>query len=188
MRKRLWLQFHFWTIGVVLLLLVANVASVFRPFATEKNAVSASAREPASVAQKTSVLGLDSRLALKTTEVGCEPKLRLRVVESVRQIRLQFSSCAQGDKIVGIRNATNDFEATIFGGASSEVEEETAMAGTFKSAGESALPKPRKPAAERNPQPESENISTDYISLSAGENEIKIRRSGREQILKVERR
>ncbi len=197
MRKRLWLQFHLWTIGLVALLTVVNVATVLRPYSKSQagvspaifigqNGLQISGRAPAS-STDAETIAADSRLALKTARVGCEPATRLRIVSAVRQLRLQFEACTANDTIVGIQNKTNGFEATVFN-ASASAKEPEAMAGTFSTpeATAKAAKKDRTIAAETVVA--QDGISTDYISLSPGENEITIRRSGREQILKIERK
>lgn len=212
MRRRLWLQFHLWTIGLVALLTVANVALALRPYAWQRLAEASAAiqlgggpandslRQPASDAGMTPKNStLDSRLALKTTRIGCDSNLRLRVLTAVRQVRLQFDRCPAktGDSIFSVQNKTNGFEATIFGYAAASQKTEEAMAGTFstpaqaaaeKSALEKSEKKQRKPAAGTMVASTTEAISTDYITLAPGDNEIAIHRSGREQILKIERK
>ncbi len=189
MRKRLWLQFHLWTIGLVVILSVANAAALLRPFAAHRKEDPQSLRRPASVQEGVRpVVGLDSRLALKTAQVSCEPKQRLKIVPAVRQIRLQFSICpGKGDAVLAIKNATNDFEATLFGVPSMVSKSADTPKGTFTPVDALLENKPRKPATE-SVSIASANVSTDYIALTPGDNEIKIRRSGREQILKIERR
>ena len=209
MRRRLWLQFHLWTIGLVAALTVANVVFALRPYPSIKSPETAAAiqlggspsadliRQPASDTANLKNSALDSRLALKTTQVGCDANLRLRVVTAVRQVRLQFDRCASksSDDIAGVQNKTNGFEATIFGYASAAPKTEEAMAGTFSTPTQATADSPapaksgkkvRKPAAENVIS--SEPISTDYITLAPGDNEIAIHRSGREQVLKIERK
>ena len=212
MRRRLWLQFHLWTIGLVALLTVANVALATRPYSSQKpaetgaaiqlggNPLGDSLRQPASDPESVKKnSALDSRLALKTTQIGCDSNLRLRVVNAVRQVRLQFDRCPSRaiDNISGVKNKTNGFEATIFGYASMAQKSDETMAGTFSTPAQSAAEKsalanagkkPRKPAAEAGDAAVPEAISTDYIALAPGDNEIAIRRSDREQVLKIERK
>jgi hypothetical protein len=202
LRKRLWLQFHLWTIAVIALLSVANIASALRPYAFTQNLditkglligqsnVARSMRSPASETDKNNSA---NRLALKTARVGCETASRLRLLHAVRQLRLQFDACTGGISILGIRNKTNGFEATLFGAANSNEPE--IMAGTFTAPETATKPsaviagaKNKRKIATENIAPQQEAISTDYISLAEGENEITIRRIGREQILKIERR
>ena len=197
MRKRLWLQFHLWTIGLVVILSVANAASALRPFAVHRSENHNLHRQPASLEEIASPVAgqdsqtdsrQDSRWALKTAQVGCEPKQRLKFVAAVRQVRLQLNSCTgKGETVLGIKNATNDFEATLFGAASMTAKKDEAPEGTFRSADAMPAKKPRKPAMENASAP-AENISTDYITLAPGENKIMIHRAGRDQILKIERR
>ncbi len=201
MRKRLWLQFHLWTFGLVALLTVINVATVLRPYSNAQSAVSPalfignnnlgiSGRSPASNADSESIAA-DSRLALKTARIGCEPATRLRIVSAVRQLRLQFEPCLGKDTINGVQNKTNGFEATVFNSAANAAAPE-AMAGTFTTPEAAAKAAAKATKNDRMIAAESvvtkERISTDYISLSPGENEITIRRNGRDQILKIERK
>ncbi len=201
MRKRLWLQFHLWTIGLVALLTVINVATVLRPYSKAQTAVSPalfignntlriSGRSPASNSDAEAIAA-DSRLALKTARIGCEPATRLRIVSAVRQLRLQFEPCSVKDTVSGVQNKTNGFDATVFNSAVSAAEPE-AMAGIFTTPEASAKAAAKAAKKDRTIAAEAvvakEKISTDYISLSPGENEITIRRAGREQILKIERK
>lgn len=190
------------------MLAIANVTSALRPYSPAGRTRSAPAfavgdslelanRTPASESPIVS----DPKLALKTARVGCEPTVRLKVVKDVRQLRLQFEPCAATDVISGVQNKTNDFEATIFG--SSATTEPEALAGTFTTPEETAkaakdkrmlasesksTTPPKSNGTSSNAMAASETVSTDYIALAPGENEIAIRRSGREQTLRIERR
>lgn len=221
MRRKLWLQFHLWTIALVGVITVANVVSFLRPFAHAGNAAVNSGlilssgtagallnlgqRSPASSDGTAKDSHTDARFALKTARIGCEAVMRLSVVSAVRQVRLQFASCDENDSIVGIKNKTNEFEATIFSSAKNTPAAEM-FAGTFttpedaKAAAKIAAKVATKPGKsakkDRKIATDSassgatsmDEISTDYISLSPGENEIQIHRTGREQILKIERK
>jgi len=210
MRNRLWISFHIGTIAVLVLLAIADVVTWLRPITSGEDGSSApslltmgltdessSNRSPAAVGVSA---GDRSKNPLKTAQVGCETNIRLRVFDTVRQVRLQFDPC--GEEVTGVLNATNGFEATIFGTATSraaqdEVERASAFepaAGTFTSPiNASAKPAKRGVAsadstglkAANSSQPQ---ISTDYISLTAGTNQIKIVRSAGEQILSIERK
>lgn len=204
MRQRLWILFHLATLGVLGLLTVANIATLTRPFAASTSRpanglltakVGSSGRSPATVSNEAPK---NSHNPLKITQVGCEPNVRLRVVDSVRQVRLQFDGCADelNDRVKGIVNLTNGFEATLFGALGSEsaahpehADTTEPMAGVFVSTSK-ANGRNKSPQTDKktNRQIASEQISTDYISLVPGQNEIKIRRAGRDQTLRIERK
>ncbi|CAN5536905.1 hypothetical protein BH10BDE1_BH10BDE1_18430 [soil metagenome] len=215
MRNRLWISFHLGTVAVLALLTTLNVLGFLRPFASAKEAPAgalqslglasvrrsngsfgSSHRSPASV--DTVALEQASKNPLKTVQVGCEPNLRLRVFETVRQVRLQFDSCKE--EVGGVLNSTNGFEATLFGTSASraeQVENERALAaepaeGTFTSPTSAAAKAPKRGLASAGPKTAKRGAtpqtSTDYISLAAGQNQIKILRAGQEQLLNIERK
>lgn len=182
MRKKLWRQFHLWTLGLLGLLTVANVASALRPFSSTPKPIAdkdgtihlvqtklaASDRNPASA--ETS-LAADTHLVLKTADIGCDEVQQLQVPDGIRQLRLQIQMCSSGktkakpdgvpDTVASVINTTNGFEATLFAATVS-------LVGT---------PQARIPAAA--------HTTTDYISLAPGHNEIKIQRRSRVQVLKI---
>lgn len=200
---------------VLALLTTVNVLGFLRPFASANDATAGALqslglatpdrstgsfgsthRSPASV--DTAALEQASKNPLKTAQVGCEPNLRLRVFETVRQVRLQFDSCKE--EVSGVLNSTNGFEATLFGTSASRAEQaenERALAaepaaGTFTSPASVAAKVPKRGLAsaglknaKRGATPQT---STDYISLAAGQNQIKILRAGHEQTLNIERK
>lgn len=202
MRKKFWLQFHLWTVALLAVLTIANVVSALRPFSSRnlrQNGVSPGEFRLSSNASNSdrnpaSSLGplVDAAQTLKLAQLPCEPKLRLVVSEHVKNLRLQFDSCAKTDDVVSIRNATNGFEGTIFGNAAAEAApaESKEIAGFFV---EANRPLPKAPErkiasnAKAHTGPPT-TITTDYISLAPGANEIRIQRSSRSQILKIERR
>lgn len=189
----------------VVLLSIANVVSFLRPFATStrasqegetlrlsENTSAEASRGPAS--SNVEPGHRDSRFTLKQAQVGCEPVLRLKITSEIRQLRLQFDHCPgllAGD-VTAIKNKTNGFEATVFGGASTTiVPQPEMMDGTFiaEAPARVAAPSRRPAAAVAKPVAKpAEKFSSDYISLVPGENEITIDRSGRAQILRIERK
>lgn len=208
MRKKLWLEFHLWTVGLLVLLTIANVASALRPFSPSLKALTgdsgtielvqaraATERTPASIdANESNPLKID----LKLTQIGCEPNLRLRVADGVHQVRIRFEPCAMDkvDTVTKVVNVTNGFEATVFNSAI-KAESPSHADGTFLMAAASA---PSAPGAAKNKSASSNKaarqpaavppqaISTDYITLATGQNEITIQREKRQQILKIERK
>jgi hypothetical protein len=200
--------FHIGTVATLALLTIANVVTWLRPFSTSGGEPSAgssrgiriatasdSNRSPAAIATDTPE---NSKNPLKTAQVGCEPKVRLRVVETVHQLRLQFDSC--NDVVTSVMNSTNGFEATVFGTAKSRAEQAERAdavepaAGTFTAPINATAKSKSRRLASVDPKPEKiarsalPQISTDYISLVVGANQIKILREGREQILNIERK
>ena len=215
MRNRLWISFHLGTFAVLALLTTMNVFGFLRPFASAKEApvgalqalglassgrttgsFGSTHRSPASV--DTVALEQALKNPLKTAQVGCEPNLRLRVFETVRQVRLQFDSCKE--EVSGVLNSTNGFEATLFGTSASRAEQaenERALAaepaeGTFTSPASATTKIPKRglasSAAKNTKHTSNPQTSTDYISLAAGQNQIKILRAGHEQTLNIERK
>lgn len=188
LRDRLWLKFHLGTVGLIVLLAIANVASALRTYSPQRSGTSTASlilspaslvtsdRSPASQGEG---VPTNPRLALKIASVGCEAKLSLKVVVDVRQLRLQFEACAADDTIAGIQNRTNGFEATLFGTATADTTASEAVSGVFTTP---------DAAAEKSRTIATENVSTDYIALAPGSNEIVIRRANREQILRIERK
>ncbi len=205
MRKKIWLQFHLWTVALLAVLTVGNIVSALRPFTSQSHrarvhedtpgsfrlsdTTATSTRSPASSSESQA----DTAQALKFALLPCEPALRLVVSDRVKNLRLQFDSCAGTDAVVSIRNATNGFEGTIFGEAGTSAmmnQDSNEIAGNFIEAGRPA-PKTqgrRVASIAQARTTHSTTVSTDYISLAPGANEIQIQRSSRSQILKIERR
>lgn len=202
MRKKLWLQFHLWTIGLLTVLTIANVVSALRPFSSSATAdVTGAVRLVESVSATlgrapASETPVNSKLFLKLVQVGCEPALRLRVTDDVRQLRLQFDACPNlqpEDEVVGVFNIANGFEATVFGGSNSQIADlsaqvESDIPGTFIPSTPVKPVELAKKKKGRELASLSAAVSTDYIALKPGANEIKIHRSNRLQTLKIERR
>lgn len=145
---------------------------------------------------------ISSTRALKLASIGCEPSYRLTVSGEIRQLRLKFDVCPTGlsnfDDVVQVSNATNGFQATVFSAESlaasadarseHDASIETEMPGVFLAA-ESPTPKNEKDKAKPQARrPSSEPVSTDYISLAEGSNEIRIQRTDREQRLQIQRK
>ncbi|MBN8538795.1 MAG: hypothetical protein J0L82_00295 [Deltaproteobacteria bacterium] len=176
-RGRIWMSFHAWTLAVMLLIGIGNVATALRPFKSSNPVESASRaplitissssagsteeqRQPAS-----SLIHSESLDYLVDVQLDCTASKTLIVAKDVRQLRLRIADCRSDNHALEtfyIRNETNGFEATIF-----------------------KIPDARKPAS-------MDLISTDYISLETGENKIRISRSqgdspSREQTLDVHR-
>lgn len=165
----------------------------------------ASSNDPSTAASK----AFGQTRALKLASLGCEPHLQLEVSNEVRQLRLKFDVCPTGldafDEIVQVSNATNGFQATVFsadasGGATasatgsngdSHINAETEMPGVFMTP-ESKTGKSSKVAKEKAQsqarRPASDPVSTDYISLAEGANEIRIQRTDRIQSLQILRK
>jgi hypothetical protein len=177
-RGRIWLTFHSWTIGAILLLFAGNVATALRPFENPSSISDRASRPPlitisssSSGSREERRLPASSQPASETSDylievqLDCSASKSLTVGSDVRQVRLKIADCRADTKELEtfyIRNETNGFEATIF-----------------------KIPDARKPAS-------MDLISTDYISLETGENKIRISRSqgespSREQILDVRR-
>lgn len=208
MRRKFWLQFHLWTVALLAVLTIANVASALRPFSPRSashdrqssaplrlvNSENKSARQPASDSNQSTgqSSGPTSNQTLKLAQLPCEPQLRLVVTEHVKNLRLQFDICAKTDDVVSIRNTTNGFEGTVFGNTTAKAEtdqDSNEIAGNFIEA-DRPLPKPRaRQIASISKDPtKATTVSTDYIALAPGINEIQIQRSSRQQVLKIERR
>ena len=194
MRKKSWLQFHLWTVALLAVLTVANVFSALRPFSSSSALDRSSTggmrlsqlnskadRSPASTTE------LEVGQTLKLAQLPCESVLRLKVTEHVKNLRLQFDSCV--DDVIGIRNTTNGFEGTVFGNSPAVAPEMAEIAGNFIDAEAKNLPAKKTVArAVASTKTMASKVSTDYISLAPGKNEIRVQRANRQQILHIERR
>lgn len=177
-RGRIWRSFHSWTFVAITILLAGNVATALRPFESPRGTYNRVSRPPLiTISSAANTSKEDLRMPagnkiqsensdyLVDVQLDCANSKSLLVAPNVRQLRLRIADC-RADKLEHesfyIRNETNGFEATIF-----------------------KMPDARKPSS-------ADLISTDYISLETGENQIRISRSqgqspSREQILDVRR-
>ncbi len=175
-RGRVWLTFHLWTVAAVALLFAGNVATALRPFENPNNRATRSSQAPLIVISSSSPSGssiqrqpaseTESFDYLVDIQLGCDASKELVIPTNIRQIRLRLADCRADSKTSEtyyIRNETNGFEATVF-----------------------KIPDTRRPASP-------DLVSTDYISLESGENNLRISRSqgempSREQTIQVRRR